>query len=62
MSIPVKEMLVCVPLLGAYCTLKVLFRSAVDDNSMLKERFAIPVMMMSSLPKFGNLTNNLVKQ
>ena len=36
----------------------VLFASTVEDNSMLKERFAVPGMMMSSLPKFGNLTNN----
>ena len=36
----------------------VLFVSTAEDNSMLKERFAVPGMMMSSLPKFGNLTNN----
>ena len=36
----------------------VLFTSAVEDNAMLKERFIIPGMMTSSLPKFGNLTNN----
>ena len=35
----------------------VLFVSMVDDNSMLKERFAFPGMMTSSLPKFGNLTS-----
>ena len=33
----------------------VLFVSTVEVNSMLKLRFAIPGMMMSSLPKFGNL-------
>ena len=37
---------------------KVLFRSAVEDNLMLKERFVIPGTMMSSLPKFGNLTSS----
>ena len=36
----------------------VLFVSLVENNSMLKERFAVPGMMTSSLPKFGNLTNN----
>ena len=36
----------------------VLFESTVEDNSKLKERFAIPRMMMSSLPKFGNLTSS----
>ena len=36
----------------------VLFESMVEDNSMLKERFAAPGKMTSSLPKFGNLTNN----
>ena len=36
----------------------VLFASMVEDNSMLKERFAVPGTMTSSLPKFGNLTNN----
>ena len=35
----------------------VLFVSTVEVNSMLKERFAIPRMMTSSLPKFGNLTS-----
>ena len=34
------------------------FASTVEDNSMLKERFTNPGTMMSSLPKFGNLTNN----
>ena len=37
---------------------KVLFGSAVADNSMLKERIAVPGMMTSSLPKFGNLTRS----
>ena len=37
---------------------KVLFASAVEVNSMLKERFAVPGMMTSSLPKFGNLTSS----
>ena len=32
--------------------------SAVEDNSMLKDRFAFSGMMMSSLPKLGNLTNS----
>ena len=36
----------------------VLLRSAVEDNSMLKDRFAVPGMMTSPLPKFGNLTNS----
>ena len=36
----------------------VLFVSMAEDNSMLKLRFAVPGMMTSSLPKFGNLTNN----
>ena len=36
----------------------VLFASTVEDNSMLKERFVVTGTMMSSLPKFGNLTNN----
>ena len=36
----------------------VLFGSAVEVNSMLKERFAVPGTMMSSLPKFGNLTRS----
>ena len=36
---------------------RVLFGSVVEGNSMLKERFAIPGMMTSSLPKFGNLTS-----
>ena len=34
----------------------VLLGKAAEDNSMLKDRFAGPGMMMSSLPKFGNLT------
>ena len=29
-----------------------------EDNSMLKNRFAVLGMMMSSLPKFGNLANS----
>ena len=33
----------------------VLFASMVEDNSMLKLRFAVPGTMTSSLPKFGNL-------
>ena len=37
---------------------RVLFESAVEDNSMLKERFAVPEMMTSSLPKFQNLTSS----
>ena len=37
---------------------KVLFGSAVEVNSMLKLRFAVPGTMMSSLPKFGNLTSS----
>ena len=37
---------------------KVLFGSAVEVNSMLKERFPVPGTMMSSLPKFGNLTSS----
>ena len=36
----------------------VLFASTVEDNSMLKEKFAGPGMMTSSLPKFGNLTSS----
>ena len=36
----------------------VLFVSTVEDNSMLKERFGVPGMMTSSLPKFGNLTSS----
>ena len=38
---------------------KVLFGSAVEVNLMLKERFAVPGMMTSSLPKFGNLTSSI---
>ena len=34
---------------------RVLLGSVVEVNSMLKERFTIPGMMTSSLPKFGNL-------
>ena len=36
----------------------VLFTSKAEVNSMLKLIFAIPRMMMSSLPKFGNLTSS----
>ena len=36
----------------------VLFASTVEVNSMLKLRFAVPGMMMSSLPMFGNLTSS----
>ena len=36
----------------------VLLGSAAEDNSMLKERFAVHGTMTSSLPKFGNLTRN----
>ena len=36
----------------------VLFASTVEVNSMLKLRFAVPGMMTSSLPKFGNLTSS----
>ena len=36
---------------------RALFGSAVEVNSMLKESFTISGMMMSSLPKFGNLTS-----
>ena len=36
----------------------VLFLSVVEDNSMLKDRFAITGIMMSSLLKVGNLTNS----
>ena len=32
--------------------------SAVEDNLMLKDRFAIPGTMTSSLPKFRNLTSS----
>ena len=35
-----------------------LLGSAGEDNLILKDRFVIPGMMMSSLPKFGNLTNS----
>ena len=34
-----------------------LLGSAIEDNSMLKDRFAIPGTITSSLPKFENLTN-----
>ena len=37
---------------------KVLIGSAVEDNSMIKERFAIPGMITSSLPKFWNVTSS----
>ena len=33
----------------------VLFASTAEVNSMLKLRFAVPRMMMASLPKFRNL-------
>ena len=36
----------------------VLFASTAEVNSMLKERLAVPGMMTSSLPKFGNLTSS----
>ena len=36
----------------------VLFGSADEDNSMLKERFAVHGTMTASLAKFGNLTNS----
>ena len=36
----------------------VLFASTIEDDSMLKERFAVPGMMMSSLLKLGNLTSS----
>ena len=36
----------------------VLLGSAIEDNSMLKDRFTVPGMMASSLPKFGHLTNS----
>ena len=36
----------------------VLFASTIEDNSVLKERFAVPGMMTLSLPKFGNLTSS----
>ena len=36
----------------------ILLGSAVEVNSMLKERFTVPGMMTSSLPKFGNLTGS----
>ena len=37
---------------------KVLFGSVVEVNPMLKLRFAVLGMMMSSLPKFGKLTSS----
>ena len=40
------------------CITNIFFVSAVEDNSMLKERFAIPGMIALSLPKFGNLTSS----
>ena len=36
----------------------VLFASMAEDNSMLKERFAVSGMMTPSWPKFGNLTSS----
>ena len=36
----------------------VLFVSTAEVNSVLKLRFAIPGMITSSLPKFGNLTSS----
>ena len=36
---------------------KVLFASTVEDNSMSKERFAVPGMMTSSLLKFITITD-----
>ena len=36
----------------------VLFASMAEVNSTLKLRFAVPGMMTSSLPKFGNLTSS----
>ena len=36
----------------------ILFLSLVESKLMLKERLTIPTMMMSSLPKLGNLTNS----
>ena len=38
----------------------VLFGSTVEVNSMLKLSFAIPGMITSSLPKFGNLIQQLL--
>ena len=35
----------------------ILFLSLVESNLMLKERFAIPGMIISLLLKLGNLTN-----
>ena len=35
-----------------------LLGSAIEENSMLKDKFAIPGIMMPPLPKFRNLTNN----
>ena len=35
-----------------------LFLSAIEDNSMLTDRFTLPRMMTSPLFKFRNLTNN----
>ena len=32
--------------------------SAIEDNSMSKDKFAVPGTMTQSLPKFGNLTNS----
>ena len=36
----------------------VLLGSAVEDNLMLKDKFAVPGTIMSSLPKFENLTKS----
>ena len=35
----------------------ILFLSLVESNLMLKQRFAVPGMMMPSLPKLENLTS-----
>ena len=37
-----------------------LFGSAVEDNSMLKERFVVPGTITSSLPNFGNQAKQLL--
>ena len=39
----------------------VLFGSASEDNLDLKESFAVPGTIMSSLPKFGNLKQPTVQ-
>ena len=36
----------------------ILLGSAIEYNLMLKDRFTVPGMMTSSLPKFGNLSNS----